>query len=323
MIQRYFLGANAEDGFRSLYGGFPPDPAAFLHIIKGGPGTGKSSFMRALGQAAEQRGQEVHYVICSGDPDSLDGVYLPALSQAWVDGTAPHVLEPGCFQVDSDYVNLGSFCRGPIRGADARRVKELLRDNKRQYREAQRFLRAAGALLPEETPPSPLALSQLTELLEQTLPQGREAAEPLPPRFLHAISCKGELWLTEELRALCPQLVRVSAAMLRAAQAYGGLPCPAPLRPERLEALLFPEAGLALVDRSWPVNVELDLSLSAPPSAEEQAQFQSARALMERAVTHLRRAKALHDELEAIYKGYMDFPALNDYTREELARLFP
>ena len=62
MIQRYFLGANAEDGFHSLYGGFPPGPDAFLHIIKGGPGTGKSSFMRAIGRAAEQRLS--HCVFC-------------------------------------------------------------------------------------------------------------------------------------------------------------------------------------------------------------------------------------------------------------------
>ena len=44
MIQRYFLGANSKDGFVSLYGDFPPD-GSFLHIIKGGPGTGKSGFM--------------------------------------------------------------------------------------------------------------------------------------------------------------------------------------------------------------------------------------------------------------------------------------
>ena len=52
MEQTYFLGANSKDGFYSLYGGFPADKNAFLHIIKGGPGTGKSGFMRALGDAA-------------------------------------------------------------------------------------------------------------------------------------------------------------------------------------------------------------------------------------------------------------------------------
>ena len=116
MTQTYFLGANSQEGFASLYRFFPGEPDAFLHIIKGGPGTGKSGFMRRIGQAAEEQGLDVHYVLCSGDPDSLDGVYIPAMRLAWVDGTAPHVAEPASFGVDSDYVNLGAFCRTPFAG---------------------------------------------------------------------------------------------------------------------------------------------------------------------------------------------------------------
>ena len=69
MKQTCFLGGNSCRGFVSLYDGFPPEEGAFLHIIKGGPGTGKSSFMRAVGAAAEERGLDVHDVLCSGDPD--------------------------------------------------------------------------------------------------------------------------------------------------------------------------------------------------------------------------------------------------------------
>ena len=74
MIQTYFLGANSRNGFYSLYEHFPPDKNAFLHILKSGPGTGKSGFLRRIGLAAEERGLDVHCVLCSGDPDSLDGV---------------------------------------------------------------------------------------------------------------------------------------------------------------------------------------------------------------------------------------------------------
>ena len=75
----FFLGANSAQGFYSLYSDFASRPGDMLHIIKAGPGTGKSTFMRKIGQAAEERGYEVEYIICSGDPDSLDGVYIPAL----------------------------------------------------------------------------------------------------------------------------------------------------------------------------------------------------------------------------------------------------
>ena len=56
---RYFLGANSEDGFASLYAGFAAAGDDRLHIIKGGPGTGKSGFMKRLGAAAEKAGLDV------------------------------------------------------------------------------------------------------------------------------------------------------------------------------------------------------------------------------------------------------------------------
>ena len=118
----YFLGANTAAGFRSLYGGFCRGAGDYLHIVKGGPGTGKSGFMRAVGREAARRGYDVELVRCSGDPGSLDGLYIPALGLGWVDGTAPHVAEPGVFGADSDYVNLGEFCRTPLCPADAARA---------------------------------------------------------------------------------------------------------------------------------------------------------------------------------------------------------
>ena len=90
---RYFLGANAKHGFSSLYDNFVDlEGGDFLWVIKGGPGCGKSSFMKRIGQAAEEHGEAVEYIHCSGDPDSLDGVYLPKKRTAYVDGTAPHFM---------------------------------------------------------------------------------------------------------------------------------------------------------------------------------------------------------------------------------------
>ena len=47
-------------------------------IIKGGPGVGKSTLMKKAGVHYEEEGMEVHYYHCSGDPDSVDAVYVPA-----------------------------------------------------------------------------------------------------------------------------------------------------------------------------------------------------------------------------------------------------
>ena len=143
----YFLGANSRDGFASLYSGFAAGEGDRLHIIKGGPGTGKSGFMRKIGAAAERRGLDVEYVLCSGDPDSLDGVYIPALKQGWVDGTAPHAAEPRCFGADGDYVNLGGFCRLPLSSSDAGEIRRLNRAYKALYDRAYAWLKATAAVM--------------------------------------------------------------------------------------------------------------------------------------------------------------------------------
>ena len=55
----------------------------------------------------EQAGLETEYILCSGDPDSLDGLVLPQLGVAIVDGTAPHVVEAKYPAVVERYVDLG------------------------------------------------------------------------------------------------------------------------------------------------------------------------------------------------------------------------
>ena len=99
---RYFLGANSPAGFYSLYDQLiDPAEADAVFILKGGPGCGKSTLMKRVAAAAEERGLQVEYIRCSGDPDSLDGVVIPQLNSldaillpekktAIVDGTAPH-----------------------------------------------------------------------------------------------------------------------------------------------------------------------------------------------------------------------------------------
>lgn len=88
---QYFLGANSPSGFYSLYDQLiDRETARGLYILKGGAGCGKSSFMRRVARHAEAAGYRAEYILCSGDPDSLDAVVFPELKTALVDGTAPH-----------------------------------------------------------------------------------------------------------------------------------------------------------------------------------------------------------------------------------------
>ena len=65
-----------------------------LLLLRGAPGCGKSTLMRRVERHAQAAGLETEEVLCSGDPDSLDAVMIPALGAAVVDGTAPQGVVP-------------------------------------------------------------------------------------------------------------------------------------------------------------------------------------------------------------------------------------
>jgi len=93
--QHFFLGANTSSGFVSKFDQLAdPKSGWILFVIKGGPGTGKSSLIRKAAAAVEASGLAVEYIHCSSDADSLDGAIFPQLKCAVADGTPPHVIEP-------------------------------------------------------------------------------------------------------------------------------------------------------------------------------------------------------------------------------------
>ncbi len=95
IVTNFFVGANSGEGFQNLFSQVVDLEDTYdLMVLKGGPGVGKNTFMREIGRTMETAGTPVEYLWCSGDPDSLDGVVLPELRCAVVDGTSPHGTAP-------------------------------------------------------------------------------------------------------------------------------------------------------------------------------------------------------------------------------------
>ncbi len=341
METAFFLASNSGRGFYSLYESFPGD-GNFLHIIKGGPGTGKSGFMRAIAKAARERGMDTELIYCSGDPDSLDGLYIPAIKQAWVDGTAPHVREPDVFGADSDYVNLGRFFKGPLSSAAAERAKELTVRYRGLYASVYSFLAAEAAVAGafETEPLDSDELLQVEEIISDILDgelRHRKKGKPAQlHRFISAISCKGKIVLDNSVIKLCKQYYRFDdplhahqllslAARLASEKGAMTILCPEPLRPERLEAVLLPELGIcfaAAQPEGEKPGVIIKFGRERKPRDGKEYENPIKKQLRAEATGLLSQAKALHDELEAVYKPHMDFKALDSFTAEYTAEIF-
>ena len=91
-----FLGANTAGGFVSRFDQLHTDRRIRkLIILKGGPGCGKSTFMKKLRKTAADLGADTESCPCSSDPASIDALLIPTLGLAVVDGTAPHADATG------------------------------------------------------------------------------------------------------------------------------------------------------------------------------------------------------------------------------------
>ena len=107
---RFFLGSNSPQGFVSRFDQLDfGDPEWHTFLIKGGPGCGKSSFMKQIAAVFEHRCPHMELICCSSDPDSLDAVILPEWKVSIADATAPHVLEPKYPAMSESILSLGDY----------------------------------------------------------------------------------------------------------------------------------------------------------------------------------------------------------------------
>ena len=105
-----FPGNNTSMGFYSYYRFIMPQQEAnHIFCLKGGPGVGKSTFMKKIAGRMQDNGFSAEYLHCSSDPDSLDGIVLPELHVALIDGTSPHVIDPVNPGAVDEIVNLGAY----------------------------------------------------------------------------------------------------------------------------------------------------------------------------------------------------------------------
>ncbi len=347
MTSTFFLGTCTPQGFVSHYDSLFEELEQ-LYIIKGGSGCGKSTFMRRIGAEAEQRGLDVSYILCSSDPDSLDGVLLPSLSTGFVDGTAPHVLEPRLCGGGANYLNFGEFYDSDGLRANEAEIRRTQRENAAQYPLVTSCLAAADRLLDSVRtvtagPVYDEEMSAIAECLALSALKPIGDSPKISRRFLEAITPAGGWFCTESARTLCERVYilrddyllapRLLKLLLQRATAFGHtcIVCYSPLQPQGAPAhLLIPSAGAAFLCDSAAHPCEgdafcrLDLSSTLAPALRRELQFclDTKLALLRQAAVHMRQAKRLHDRMELLCRPFVDFEAVDHFTAATVARLF-
>lgn len=359
-VRRLFPGNNTAYGFYSFYDQIVAPDANRIFVIKGGPGVGKSTFMRTIGQSLVDLGFDIEQHCCSSDADSLDGIYIPAIDVALIDGTSPHVVDPKNPGAVDEIVHLGDYWdEEGIRG----KKDEILAYNReiaRLFRRAYACLSAAKTFRDQiaqcyrdSGAVDDLALARSARAITaRLLARRREDGEPrrkgrVRHLFATAITPSGPLNYLADT-AQCAEL----RIILRGGPGLGedgvlrhvvdelsaaGIDCEAlhcPLDPQRIEHVFAPALSALVMTSAQPhpiaaepgdETIDLGAAVSHATLAPYREEIVEDSCLYQDAfnvaIETIERAKELHDQMETCYVPYMDFSRINARRAAVLERI--
>ncbi len=145
--RHYFPGNNTPKGFFSYYNYILSQREAEKIIcLKGGPGTGKSTFLRKIAEKLVESGEDVDFLHCSADDNSLDGILAVNRKIALIDGTRPHVIDPLTPGAVDSILNFGDFWDEEKISSHKNEILMLTEQKKEAYAIAYNYLKAAKAI---------------------------------------------------------------------------------------------------------------------------------------------------------------------------------
>lgn len=343
---KYFLAANSTKGFVSRFDQlYNPYEDWFLYIIKGGPGTGKSTLMKNIAQQAIERGIAAEFIYCSSDPNSLDGVIFPSLRVSIADGTAPHTLDPVFPGVADTILNLSDCWNEDILYSFKSKIKEATKKNSLYHKRSKYYLCACKNLI--DNMESLIQDSILEEKIDSYCKNlskklfkeklNVEAKESI--RFLSGITPNGIVVFEDTLNNVCERIYMlddeyglVANMILKnireeaLGSGYDAVVCYCPMQPDtRIECIVIPKLKLGFcVSNSYHKmkKVEafktihckrfMDSKIIEENKQDIKANKKLTRQLLDEAILKLKEAKSIHDDLEKYYIQSMDFKKVSD-----------
>ena len=336
--KKFFLATNSCRGFMSEFLS-NCDEEYKTYIIKGGPGTGKSSFMKKVAAHAEKGGETVIYCPCSSDPDSLDGIICENKKIIIIDGTAPHTVDPVYPAVCQEILNFGEFWDSEKLKSKDEIIKTTDR-NKVLHKTASRYITAAGEMLYDNFKIASACCDfkkckALAEKLCKNIFNKTDRTPKETVRFLGGITPKGFVAFTEtitqDLIIINDEHFAVSSYILNIIQknalanGFEIITLKNPFFPELIDHIIIPELDLGVVSENRFISFDsTQRRIHARRFYDNRLLHQSknrikfnkrlADELLDSAYFTLSEAKKVHDELENYYINAMNFEKLNEFT---------
>lgn len=332
VTDNYFMGSNTCCGFKF----FPPYQGLNLErvfIFKGGPGTGKSTFMKKVLLHLEKGGYNQELFWCSSDPDSLDGIIFPELKLALVDGTHPHILEAKIPGAQEEIINLGDFWDSNLLLARREQIEKLQKAIQSRYSQAYNLLARAQLIQVEleiacekniDRHPLQERINLLNHHFAELKHEEKYMARNL---FASSITSQGPRnffnELTEDYQEriiftgyprsiISHTLKHLSQEIANRGHNYTLLRCG--FDEKAIDGLLLPWEKKAILNGNWPHIIEprsqdfiVNLNDYTQTPAETKTIEKELKSSIKEAASQIKQAQLLHCELEEYYIGAMDY----------------
>lgn len=350
---KYFLAANSYSGFVSkFYDNYFPEKGYRVFIIKGGPGTGKSSFMKAIAKRAAEKGMKVSECPCSSDPDSLDGVIIDDIKTVFFDGTSPHIVEAKYPGVCENIIDLGKFWDTEALRKNRYDIISASNINAAFHKTASLYLSACGEIKKDS-----LKTAKSYTNNEKVIMYAKTLCKKLIPekcsgygfehiRFIEGTTPKGTVTFPQSITENAERIIAINddcgsassmiCEYVRRYALMGGyeiITLKNPYLPEALtDHILIPELKLAVVTENKSIKFSGDITrinsrrfFNAKEKSKTKARIafnqKVEKELLSSATEMLKKAKQSHDCLEKYYIDSMDFKALDDFCRSFIDNL--
>jgi len=316
----YLASSNTTEGFCNHFDSINPLDNSFTYVIKGGSGTGKSTFMKKIGKYFKEKDFDIEYFCCSSDASSLDGVRIVQKGVSIVDGTSPHVTEAVLPQVKDKIINVGDFISPDIRQYKSE-IEQILPKKKRCFELCYKYLSCVRKIMDVEklltNDDNVFANKKADEILSRITNFKKQTDVKVRQLYLSYIDKKGMLNLKSKNKF--KSIIEVNAEQyllgfevlekisnILKNKKIEHVELLSPLGSEFIEGIYFPNSNTLVFNNYKKGSLKNEKLFSV---------------LLSKAGKCVEEARAFHKQIEKYYISHMDFDkltALREKTIKEI-----